>query len=162
MDDDSKMLIQLLNNLKHKLPLIILGEYSVLFRKLYKDKIYKIEDLDDSIHSNYVVIDIDDLKDFKLLTDYLDNSNYGLILLRYKDDLPYELLLKFNFIIKRVNSVDNELLNIQQALDKLKLLDENIDMNSFYAKFSPELKYNKRKISKLSSQSKIISLLGGI
>lgn len=158
---DIRELMEKLSDIKSKVPLLILGNYSTLFKNNYNNKIYSLQEVSEDIPDSLIIIDLDVFYDKSLLSRVI-NSHSKVIFLKKDDNLDINDLILFNYIIKEETTPNCELLNTQQALDKLKTLEEDIDLDRFYLDFSPSLKYNKRRVSRATSQSKIVSLLGGL
>lgn len=158
---DIRELMEKLSDIKSKVPLLILGSSSILFKNNYNNKIYSLQEASEYTGDNLVVIDLDADYDKLLLLDVITRLK-NVIFLKKCDNLCINDMLMFNNIIKEDITSNCDILSIQQALDKLKTLDEDIDLEKFYLNFSPSLKYSRRKVSKATSQSKIVSLLGGL
>lgn len=158
---DIRELMEKLSDIKSKVPLLILGSSSILFKNNYNGKIYNLQEASEYIGNNLIVIDLDINYDKLLLLGVITRIK-NVIFLKKHDNLCINDMLMFNYIIKEDNVSNCDMLNTQQALDKLKTFDEDIDLEKFYLNFSPSLKYNRRKVSKATSQAKIVSLLGGL
>lgn len=163
MTQDTEYLKNKLNDLKSKVPVLILDKACDIFKRLYTDIIYDINDVDilaklDKVTKHIVVIDISNIRDFKVLEKII--SNYNVILLAYKH-IPQSILFKVNFIIKFKNNTNNQLYSTIEAINKLKAL-EDVNLDDFYAEDSPSLKYDSILSKKSSSQSKVLPLIGVI
>lgn len=158
---DVRELMERLSDIKSKVPLLILGSSSTLFKNNYNGKIYNLQEVSEYIGNGLIVIDLDINYDRLLLLDVIAKTK-NVVFLKKCDDLCVNDILMFNYIIKEDIISSCDMLNTQQALDKLKTFEEDIDLEKFYLDFSPSLKYNRRKVSKATSQAKIVSLLGGL
>ena len=158
---DVRELMERLSDVKSKVPLLILGSSSTLFKNNYNGKIYNLQEVSEYTGNSLIVIDLDINYDKLLLLDVITKIK-NVIFLKKFDDLCVDDMLMFNYIIKEDIISSCDMLNTQEALDKLKTLEEDIDLEKFYLDFSPSLKYNRRKVSKATSQAKIVSLLGGL
>lgn len=158
---DVRELMERLSDIKSKVPLLILGSSSTLFKNNYNGKIYNLQEVSGYTGNGLIVIDLDINYDKILLLDIVSRVK-NIIFLKKCDDLCVDDILIFNHIIKDDVISSCDMLNTQQALDKLKTFEEDIDLEKFYLDFSPSLKYNRRKVSKATSQAKIVSLLGGL
>lgn len=158
---DIRELMEKLSDIKSKVPLLILGNSSMLFKSNYNSNIYNLQNVSECTPDSLVVIDLDVYYDKLLLLSVISLYSKA-IFLKKEDTLDIDDILMFKYIIKDDTVSKCEMLTTQQALDKLKTLDEDLDMNKFYLENSPSLKYNRRKTSRATSQSKIVSLLGGI
>lgn len=158
---DVRELMERLSDIKSKVPLLILGSSSTLFKNNYNGKIYNLREASNYTGDNLVIVELDTIYDKLLLSRVITRSN-KVIFLKKDDNLCIDDILMFNYIIKEDIISSCDMLNTQQALDKLKTFEEDIDLEKFYLDFSPSLKYNRRKVSKATSQAKIVSLLGGL
>lgn len=158
---DVRELMEKLSDIKSKVPLLILGSSSILFKNNYNGKIYNLQEASEYIGDSLIVIDLDINYDKLLLLGVITKIK-NVIFLKKCDNLCVDDILMFNYIIKEDIISSCDMLSTQQALDKLKTFDEDIDLEKFYLNFSPSLKYNRRKVSKATSQAKIVSLLGGL
>ena len=158
---DIRELMEKLSDIKSKVPLLILGNSSTLFKSNYNNNIYNLQNVSGCTLDSLVVIDLDVYYDKLLLLSVISLYSKA-IFLKKEDTFDIDDIIMFKYIIKDDIVSKCEMLTTQQALDKLKTLDEDLDLNKFYLEHSPSLKYNRRKTSRATSQSKIVSLLGGI
>ena len=161
MTDDIEILKVKLTGLKNKVPVLILGKAQEVFRRTYNGKIYTFRDnIEEELSkaTNHLhVIDIAGGLDIVRLSNLI--KNYNIILLSYRENK--DVLPLVNYIIKFKNDTNNNLYTTEEAMNKLKALEE-VDMETFYADDSAKLKYDIKIAKQSSLYTKILPLVGVI
>lgn len=169
MDEELKAIMSKLDNARAKTPILLVSKAAALFKQYYKNNIVVFNtrlDLNqfDAPTNTLQIIELNNIDGYiDLLLNFIDMNDYYLVLLIDEKDIDKRLLSKVKVVIKSPYNGEGScaILTPNQAIDKLKTLDTPED-NSFYASYSPSLKYLKNNASSYVSTNKIIQLVGDI
>lgn len=169
MNEELKAIMSKLDNARAKTPILLLSKAAELFKQYYKNNIIVFNNRLDlnQFEANVNTLQIIELNNVNsyidVLIDFIDINDYYLVLLVDDKDIDKRLLSRVKVIIKSPYNSDGTcaVLTPNQALDKLKTLDTS-ENSSFYASYSPSLKYLKNNASSYVSTNKIIQLVGDI
>lgn len=162
-----------LSNIKDKSPVLLVEKAALLFREEYSKEVYRVENQEElkelvesftnTPYSGLLVVeDISNVWDMSVLLKFLEEADFPIILLAYKDgaNIGGTILSRIKTYIKYpYDSVKSNLINARDALDMWRVEQDKSNQDRFFAQESPELYYLKLKSSKYKCNTKIVDLL---
>jgi hypothetical protein len=173
MSSDRDIVINFMNDIKDRTPILLIGNASIIFKNIYKKRIYSaLSDTDMSVINNmniakmHNVIVIDDLSYLYTNEDLLkivENTSLRLILLADKDNVSDTLVSRCNSILKipysvsKIPSYESE----TTCLYNTKSMSQDASIK-YIAEHSPALLFDINKAKKTKYKDRVVEILANI
>jgi len=176
MDDKLIYIYNIMKDIKGKTPILLLEEASIIFKRIYKGKIFKIENTEDakeliSMYSNIdynkplVVEDISLLYRDSIMLKMIEEINIPLIFLASLDNLSNPFYSRMKTVIKFPNDEDTEcsFMSVRDAQSSITQ-DElsGYQLDKFIAENCPQLSIIYKNIKYRKNKDRLIQIIGGL
>lgn len=165
-----------LKDIKGKTPILLIGGASIIFKQIYKDTIYRIENTEDAkeLISNFyninydkilVVEDISLLYKDSILLKLIEEIKLPLILLASEDNISIPLYSRIKKCIKLPIDYNTgcNFISVKEA--QIQINQDEISgkqLDKFLAENCPDLALIYKDIEIRKNKDKLIQILGGL
>lgn len=174
--NDIDFIYNTMKDITNKTPILLVGGASILFKRMYKGNIYRLDNTDDTrdFISNFykieydkpiIVEDISKLYKDSILLKLIEEIKLPIVLLASEDNISTTLQSRIKTYIKLPSDKElgcsyNKILDTQQYI-----IQENIngkDLDKYLAEHCPDLAIINNRTKKCRNKDKIVQILGGL